>query len=125
MPGSRRTRLPNGRERPPRKPGAFRALRNRNFRLFWIGQLVSLIGTWAQNLAQGWLIVILVDPSLRSGVATAGLGAGQKSFARGRGGGQLLFRLGQLCAGGLPIFPYSRFLPESSPTAWTSAVCCW
>ena len=40
--------------------GAFRALRNRNFRLFWVGQLISLIGTWAQNLAQGWLIVLLV-----------------------------------------------------------------
>jgi len=45
-----------------RKPGAFRALCNRNFRLFWIGQLISLIGTWAQSLAQGWLIVLLVDP---------------------------------------------------------------
>ena len=45
-----------------RRPGAFRALSNRNFRLFWIGQLISLIGTWAQSLAQGWLIVLLVDP---------------------------------------------------------------
>ena len=45
-----------------RQGGAFRALRHRNFRVFWIGQLISLIGTWAQNLAQGWLIVLLVDP---------------------------------------------------------------
>ena len=42
--------------------GAFRALRHRDFRVFWVGQLISLIGTWAQNLAQGWLIVLLVDP---------------------------------------------------------------
>jgi MFS family permease len=36
------------------------ALRNhRNFRLFWFGQLVSLIGTWMQSLAQAWLILQL------------------------------------------------------------------
>ncbi len=46
--------------------GPFRALRHRNFRVFWIGQLISLIGTWAQNLAQGWLIVLLVDPATRA-----------------------------------------------------------
>ncbi len=33
-----------------------RALRHRNFRLYWIGQLVSLIGTWMQSVAQGWLM---------------------------------------------------------------------
>lgn len=34
----------------------FRALRHRNFRLFWFGQLVSLIGTWMQSAAQWWLV---------------------------------------------------------------------
>ena len=34
----------------------FRALAYRNFRLFFFGQLVSLIGTWMQNLALGWLV---------------------------------------------------------------------
>jgi MFS family permease len=34
----------------------FRALRYRNFRLYWMGQLVSLIGTWMQSVAQGWLM---------------------------------------------------------------------
>ena len=33
-----------------------RALRHRNFRLFFFGQLASLIGTWMQSLAQGWLV---------------------------------------------------------------------
>jgi MFS family permease len=33
-----------------------RALRHRNFRLFFFGQLFSLIGTWMQNTAQGWLV---------------------------------------------------------------------
>ena len=34
----------------------FRALRHRNFQLFFAGQAVSLIGTWMQNIAQGWLV---------------------------------------------------------------------
>jgi MFS family permease len=33
----------------------FRALRHRNYRLFFVGQGVSLIGTWAQQVAMGWL----------------------------------------------------------------------
>lgn len=35
--------------------GVFRAFRHRNFRLFILGQLLSLIGTWAQRLAVAWL----------------------------------------------------------------------
>ena len=58
-PGISETRRPAGKKR---KKGAFRALKHRNFRLFWSAQLISLIGTWMQNLAQGWLIVLLVDP---------------------------------------------------------------
>ena len=34
----------------------FRALRHRNFRLFWYGQMVSLVGTWMQAMAQSWLM---------------------------------------------------------------------
>jgi hypothetical protein len=34
----------------------FRALNNRNYRLFFFGQGVSLIGTWMQTIAQGWLV---------------------------------------------------------------------
>ncbi len=41
-------------------PGAaghtLRALKHRNFRLFFFGQLTSLVGSWMQSLAQGWLI---------------------------------------------------------------------
>src|ERR1035437_6592543 len=33
-----------------------RALKHRNFRLFFFGQLVSVSGTWMQTLAQGWLL---------------------------------------------------------------------
>jgi MFS family permease len=41
---------------------AGRALRHRNFRLFFFGQLVSVTGTWMQSVAQGWLLVTLVGP---------------------------------------------------------------
>ena len=34
----------------------FSALQHRNFRLYWTGQLVSLVGTWMQSVAQGWLM---------------------------------------------------------------------
>ena len=39
----------------------FAALRHRNFRLFWISQLVSLTGTWMHAVAQGWLVLELTD----------------------------------------------------------------
>ena len=32
-----------------------RALKHRNFRFFFFGQLISVTGTWMQTLAQGWL----------------------------------------------------------------------
>ncbi len=37
----------------------FRALKIRNYRLFWFGQLLSLTGTWMQTTAQGWLVLQL------------------------------------------------------------------
>jgi MFS family permease len=37
-------------------PAALRALRHRNFQLFFSGQLISLIGTWMQTVAQSWLV---------------------------------------------------------------------
>ena len=42
-----------------------RALRHRNYRLFFGGQLVSLVGTWMQTVAQAWLVLQLTrDPFL-------------------------------------------------------------
>jgi MFS family permease len=50
----------------------FRTLRHRNFRLFWIGQTLSLIGTWMQSMAQGWLAFELSRNAFLVGlVATA------------------------------------------------------
>jgi MFS family permease len=47
------------------------ALRHRNFRLFWSGQLISLIGTWMQNIAEDWLVLTLTGNPLMLGVVTA------------------------------------------------------
>jgi MFS family permease len=41
----------------------FAALKHRNFRLFWMGQAISLIGTWMQNIAQAWLVLELTKSS--------------------------------------------------------------
>ncbi len=47
------------------------ALKHRNYRLFFFGQLISLIGTWMQNLAQGWLVLKLTNSVFDLGIVTA------------------------------------------------------
>jgi MFS family permease len=47
------------------------ALRHRDFRLFIIGQFVSLCGTWIQTVAQGWLVLQLTDSAFKVGLVTA------------------------------------------------------
>ncbi len=42
-----------------RLPSSLRALGHRNFRLYWTGQLISLVGTWMQTIARGWLVLEL------------------------------------------------------------------
>jgi len=49
----------------------FRSLRIRNYRLFFFGQLVSVSGTWMQQLAQDWLVLRLTDRALPVGITTA------------------------------------------------------
>src|SRR5271166_828721 len=46
---------------------AVRALRHRNFQLFFAGQLISLIGTWMQTVAQSWLVYRLTGSALLLG----------------------------------------------------------
>ncbi len=48
-----------------------RAFRHRNYRLFFAGQLVSLVGTWMQQVAQAWLVLELTDDPFVLGLATA------------------------------------------------------
>jgi MFS family permease len=47
-----------------------RSLKYRNFQLFFSGQLISLIGTWMQNVAQAWLVYRMTHSSLLLGVVS-------------------------------------------------------
>jgi MFS family permease len=58
---------PAAEPRASRLPIALRALRHRNFQLFFGGQLISLIGTWMQNVAQAWLVYRITGSSLLLG----------------------------------------------------------
>ncbi|MDP2791357.1 MAG: MFS transporter [Rectinemataceae bacterium] len=49
----------------------FPAFGHRNFRLFWVGQCVSLIGTWMQNIGQSWLVLKLTGSPMKLGLVTA------------------------------------------------------
>jgi MFS family permease len=50
----------------------FRTLQvHRNFRLFWTGQTVSLIGTWMQQVGQGWLALELTNSAFMVGLVSA------------------------------------------------------
>jgi len=54
-------------------PESLRALRHRNYQLFFIGQLISLIGTWMDQVAESWLVYRLTGSALLLGtVAFAG-----------------------------------------------------
>lgn len=48
----------------------FPALRHRNFRLFWFGQCISLIGTWMQNIGQAWLVLEMTNSALKLSIVT-------------------------------------------------------
>lgn len=52
-------------------PKAIAAFEHRDFRLFWFGQLISLMGTWMQNLAQSWLVLQLTNSPFLLGLASA------------------------------------------------------
>jgi len=53
-----------------RLPAALRALRHRNYRLFFCGQMVSLVGTWMQSVAQSWLIYRMTGSAVLLGAVS-------------------------------------------------------
>lgn len=53
-----------------RLPTALRALSHPNYQLYFVGQLVSLTGTWMQSTAQQWLVYRLTDSPLALGTVT-------------------------------------------------------
>ena len=88
-----------------------RALRHRNFRLFFAGQLVSLIGTWMQTVAQSWLVYRLTGSSAL---------LGSVNFAR-----QIPVFLLSPIGGVVPTATAgiaSSSLPRLRPCCWRS---CW
>jgi len=54
-----------------RFPSGLRALAHRDFRLFLSGQLISLIGTWMQTVAQAWLVLELTSSPFKLGLIGA------------------------------------------------------
>ncbi|GGV51913.1 MFS transporter [Streptomyces griseoflavus] len=59
------------RDTPARRNSMFSSLRIRNYRLFFLGQVVSNIGTWMQRIAQDWLVLSLTGSSAAVGITTA------------------------------------------------------
>src|SRR6266540_1766495 len=52
-------------------PAGFSALNQRDFRVFWSGQLVSLIGTWMQRVGQAWLVLELTNSAFKLGLISS------------------------------------------------------
>jgi MFS family permease len=70
---------------------AWRALRHRNFKLFFFGQSISMVGTWMTRLATSWLVYRMTDSALLLGIVSF---AGQiVSFALGPFAGVWVERL--------------------------------
>ena len=49
----------------------FPAFRNKNYRLYFIGQIISISGTWLQVVAQGWLVLQLTHSAFLVGIVAA------------------------------------------------------
>ncbi len=55
----------------PTRFSTFAALRHRNFRLFYTGQLISLTGSWMQSVAFSWLVLVLTNSAFYLGLVGA------------------------------------------------------
>src|SRR6201985_2303740 len=73
IPHPNQNHAPPGLKDPRRIPQMLRAVRHRNFQLFFSGQIISLVGTWMDNIAEAWLVYRLTGSSVLLGtVAFAG-----------------------------------------------------
>ncbi|MDL2081705.1 MFS transporter [Streptomyces sp. GXMU-J15] len=71
-PGAPSAPAPNTPTTPTsRKSSTFGSLRVRNYRLFFLGQVVSNTGTWMQRIAQDWLVLSLTGSATAVGITTA------------------------------------------------------
>lgn len=69
----------------------FAAFRHPNYRLYFSGQIVSLVGTWMQIVAQGWLVYQLTDSPLYLGLVS--FAASVPVFVLSLGAGAIIDRL--------------------------------
>ncbi|MGW0039511.1 MFS transporter [Gordonia sp. NPDC003376] len=60
-----------GRREPVEQRGMFASFRVRNYRLYFAGQTLSLVGTWMQATAQAWLVLTLSDSAAVLGLIVA------------------------------------------------------
>ncbi|WP_156724987.1 MFS transporter [Streptomyces apocyni] len=65
------TRIDSTKPAEPAKPSMFSSLKNRNYRLFFTGQVVSNTGTWMQRIAQDWLVLTLTGSASAVGITIA------------------------------------------------------
>src|SRR5207302_10215272 len=50
---------------------AFSSLRHRNYRLYWFGEMISLMGTYMQTIGQAWLVLELTHSAWQLGLVGA------------------------------------------------------
>lgn len=99
---------------------AWRALRHRNFKLFFVGQSISVIGTWMTRVATIWLVYQLTHSALLLGIVSF---AGQiVSFALGPFAGVWVERLDRpsCWCGNKPLLPSSHSPWPRSPLRMSS-----
>jgi hypothetical protein len=70
----------------------FSAFRHRNYRLYFLGQLISLIGTWMTSTAQGWLVYQLTGSKALLGIVAAAGTAPMLSSPPGAAGRPIVSR---------------------------------
>jgi MFS family permease len=105
------------------RASAFRALRHRNYRLFFAGQLISLVGSWMQNIAQQWLIYRLTGSMIMLGTVSL-LGA-LPLLPMSLWGGSLADRLSKRT---ILLVTQSLMMVQAfalALLAWTGAVAVW
>jgi MFS family permease len=99
------------------------ALAHRNFRLFFIGQGISLVGTWMQNVGEGWLILQLTNSPFYVGLTAALSSVGVLVFSLYAG--VIADRVDKRR---VIIFMQIAFMLEAFTVAilvWTSVVAVW
>lgn len=72
---------PGARPDPVIRSEAFSALRDRNFRWYWIGMLAAFNAMQMQIVARGWLVYTMTDSSFALGLVTAGFGVSMFVFS--------------------------------------------